>query len=513
VKRIIRILSVLLVAAAPLVLTSSVFAASASMTLTPSSGTIAIGDTISIGVYENSGAQDVNAAKANLTYNANVLTFVSVTSSPAFSIDAATSGGNGTVNIERGALPAVTGNQLIATITFSGKASGSAAVNFTGSSSVLAASGPQANQNILTSTNGGNYTVPSPPSPPPPPPTPPPTPSPSPSPSPTPSPTPSPRPSSPSPSPSPSTKPSPSPSPSPRPSSSSSKDSTPPVISNINITDIGISSATVSWDTNEPATSQIDYGITTNYELTNGNGLYVQSHKLALSYKLLNPDTEFHVRVKSVDASGNVATAADQTFTTKAGNAILAVKVIDQKNNPVEGATVTIGSVHGKTDKKGTVTLEGLAPGQSTVLIDYSGQKTSKKVDIEVPTGAAQSVTLSILTSKNYLPIIIPSAIALLVLIAGAFFLRGGGSGGGALPFSGSNKVFGNVTGIDGSNGSGSGSTISPGGVVTPPPASSTPTNASKQKPKIKPGEEVNFDPTDNPPPPTIVRPTIPPRS
>jgi hypothetical protein len=112
VKRIIRILSVLLVAAAPLVLTSSVFAASASMTLTPSSGTIAIGDTISIGVYENSGAQDVNAAKANLTYNANVLTFVSVTSSPAFSIDAATSGGSGTVNIERGALPAVTGNQL-----------------------------------------------------------------------------------------------------------------------------------------------------------------------------------------------------------------------------------------------------------------------------------------------------------------------------------------------------------------------------------------------------------------
>jgi outer membrane biosynthesis protein TonB len=458
VKRIIRILSVLLVAAAPLVLTSSAFAASASMTLTPSSGTIAIGDTISIGVYENSGAQDVNAAKANLTYNANVLTFVSVTSSPAFSIDAATSGGSGTVNIERGALPAVTGNQLIATITFSGKASGSAAVNFTGSSSVLAASGPQANQNILTSTNGGNYTVPSPPSPP----APPPTPSPSPSPSPTPSPNPSPRPSSPSPSPSPSTKPSPSPSPSPRPSSSSSKDSTPPVISNINITDIGISSATVSWDTNEPATSQVDYGITTNYELTNGNGLYVKSHKLALSYKLLNPDTEFHVRVKSVDASGNVATAADQTFTTKAGNAILAVKVIDQKNNPVEGATVTI------------------------------------------------------LTSKNYLPIIIPSAIALLVLIAGAFFLRGG-SGGGGLPFSGSNKVFGNVTGIDGFNGGGTGSTISPGGVVTPPPASSTPTkspqNTSKQKPKIKPGEEVNFDPTDNPPPPTIVRPTIPPRS
>jgi outer membrane biosynthesis protein TonB len=508
VKRIIRILSVLLVAAAPLVLTSSASAASASMTLTPSSGTIAIGDTISVGVYEDSGAQDVNAAKANLTYNANVLTFVSVTSSPAFSIDAATSGGSGTVNIERGALPAVTGNQLIATITFSGKASGSAAVNFTGSSSVLAASGPQANQNILTSTNGGNYTVPSPPSPPPPPPTP--------SPSPSPSPTPSPRPSSPSPSPSPSTKPSPSPSPSPRPSSSSSKDSTPPVISNINITDIGISSATVSWDTNEPATSQVDYGITTNYELTNGNGLYVKSHKLALSYKLLNPDTEFHVRVKSVDASGNVATAADQTFTTKAGNAILAVKVIDQKNNPVEGATVTIGSVHGKTDKKGTVTLEGLAPGQSTVLIDYSGQKTSKKVDIEVPTGAAQSVTLSILTSKNYLPIIIPSAIALLVLIAGAFFLRGG-SGGGGLPFSGSNKVFGNVTGIDGFNGGGTGSTISPGGAVTPPPTSSTPTkspqNTSKQKPKIKPGEEVNFDPTDNPPPPTIVRPTIPPRS
>jgi hypothetical protein len=498
VKRIIRILSVLFIAATPLLLTSSVFAASASMYLSPSSGTVAIGSTISLAVYEDSGTQDVNAARANLTYNASVLDFVSVTSSPAFSIDASTSGGNGTVNIERGALPAVTGNQLIATITFSGKAGGSAAVNFTGSSSVLAASGAQANQNILTGTTGGSYTVPSPP----PPPTPPPAPAPSRTPSPK---------SSPAPSPSPSSHPSPTPSPTPNPSShptpspSSSKDSTPPSISNITVSDIGTNSAIVSWSTNEPATSQVDYGVTTTYELTTGNGLYVTSHKLALNYKLPYPDTQFHYKIKSVDAGGNIATTDDQVYTTIAGSSILAIKVIDQKNKPVVGAAVTIGRVIGKTDKDGKVTLSGLGAGKSVAIINASGHKTTKNINIDPPTGAAQSITLSILTSKNYLPIIILPAVGLLVLAAGAYFLRGG-SGGSKLPFSGSTKVVGNFTSMGGSVGS----TTSPGGIVAPPPT----TNVNNTKPKAKPtAEEVNFDPTKNPPPPTIVRPTIPPRS
>jgi hypothetical protein len=496
VKRIIRILSVFFIVATPLLLiTHSSAASSATMYLTPSSATVAIGNTLTVSIYEDSGAQDVNAAEANLTYNPNILQYSSVTSSSAFSISAATSGGGGTVTIDRGAIPPVTGAQIVATVTFIAKASGSSAINVSPSSKVLANSGPQANQNILTSTTGGNYTVPSPPPPPPPPP--PPAPTPSPSPSPSPSPKPSPRP-SPTPTPSPSPSPSPSPKPSPSPSPSSvTKDTTPPSISGVTVSDIRTTSALVSWNTNETATSQVDFGVTTNYELTNGNGLFVTNHKLELNYKLLNPDTVFHFRVKSVDAAGNVATSPDQTFTTKAGNAVLAVKVVDQNNNPVSGAKVAIGNSSSKTDRTGNATLNDLAVGTASLVVDYKGHKTTKSLEVDPPTGTPQSATVTIQSPRNYTSIVLFPTIALLVLAAGAYFMNR--SGGPKLPFIG--PGISDIPVVGGN----SGPTLSPGSTVAPPPP--PPTNSSQIK-TVTPPPDTSKDA----PPPTIVRPTIPPR-
>jgi hypothetical protein len=494
VKRILRILSVAIVAAVPFLIVSSAKAASATMYLSPSSGTVAIGDTFSVDVYEDSGSQDVNAVQADLTYNQSVLQYISVTSSSAFSINAATSGGNGSVHIDRGALPAVTGAQLVATVTFKGLSGGTSNINFAGTSRVLANSGPQANQNILSGTSGATYTVPSPPPPPPPPPTPTPTPAPAPTPSPTPTPSPSPgtKPKTPPPAP----KPTPAPAPTPPPAANN-KDTTPPTISNIVVSDVGTDSALISWDTSEPATSQVDYGITTKYELTNGNGLYVSVHKLALSYKLLNPDTTFHFTVKSVDSSGNTATSPDQIFTTKAGTASLKVKVVDQNNKPVEGAQVTISRVTGKTDKNGQVTLQELAVGSASVKIDYHGKKTTKTVDVD--TSPNQSVTITVQKSKNYAPIIIIATVVLLALAGGAFFLSGG------------------------SGGSGDDEPMVIGGSSSPPPdPAETPAlkepKPDAKTPETKPSAKSStsaeaFDPAKDPPPPTIVRPTIPPRS
>jgi hypothetical protein len=504
VKRIIRILSVLIVAATPLLLITHSFAASSAiMYLTPSSATVAIGNTLTVGVYEDSGAQDVNAAKADLTYNANVLQYVSVTSSNAFSISAATSGGNGTVTIDRGAIPAVTGAQLVATVTFTAKAGGTSAISFGPNSKVLANSGSQANQNILNSTTGGTYTVPSPPPPPPPPPPPTPTPTPTPSPTPSPNPTPTPRP-TPSPTPSPRPTPTPSPTPSPTPTPKPPvKDSTAPVISNVTVSDIGSASALVSWDTDENSTSQVDYGVTTNYELTNGNELSVTNHKLSLNYKLLNPDTEFHFRVKSVDGSGNVAISPDQTFTTKAGNASLNVKVVDQKDSPVAKAKVSVGKSTGTTNDSGLVTLHGLAVGTASVVVNFNGHKTTKSIEIDQPTDVPQSLTVKIQTTKNYVPLVALPLLGLLILAGGAFFLNGGRP---KLPFSGSGT--GGIPVIGGS----AGTTITSGGSVPPPatpaaPTSSANTASSKGKTTIEPGD------SNEPQPPTIVRPTIPPRA
>lgn len=79
-----------------------------------------------------------------------------------------------------------------------------------------------------------------------------------------------------------------------------------------NITDSG---AVITWSTNEPATSQVEYGTTTTYGLsTTLDSTLVTSHRVALTG--LAASTTYHYRVKSTDAAGNTAVSDDNTFTT-----------------------------------------------------------------------------------------------------------------------------------------------------------------------------------------------------
>ena len=89
-------------------------------------------------------------------------------------------------------------------------------------------------------------------------------------------------------------------------------DTTPPAISSV-----AASGSTVSWTTDEPATSQVEYGTSTAYgSSTTLDGALVTSHSQSLSS--LSPSTTYHYRVKSRDAAGNLATSGDFTFTTPA---------------------------------------------------------------------------------------------------------------------------------------------------------------------------------------------------
>ncbi len=91
-------------------------------------------------------------------------------------------------------------------------------------------------------------------------------------------------------------------------------DTTAPVISNVVVSAITATSATISWTTDETASSRVDYGLDTTYGQTaNGNGP-VTSHSVTLTN--LVPGTLHHYRVSSSDASGNTANGTDRTFTT-----------------------------------------------------------------------------------------------------------------------------------------------------------------------------------------------------
>jgi hypothetical protein len=92
-------------------------------------------------------------------------------------------------------------------------------------------------------------------------------------------------------------------------------DDTPPVISEISASDIAQTSAVITWTTDEPATSQVEYGLTSGYgSATSLDSTLVTSHSVSLSE--LSAGTTYHYRVKSDDASENQAMSADRTFST-----------------------------------------------------------------------------------------------------------------------------------------------------------------------------------------------------
>jgi chitodextrinase len=92
-------------------------------------------------------------------------------------------------------------------------------------------------------------------------------------------------------------------------------DTTPPAITGVGA-EAAAASATVTWATNEPADSRVEYGLTTAYGETRTDASLVTSHSVNLTG--LACQTTYHYRVSSADAAGNRATNTDRTFTTGA---------------------------------------------------------------------------------------------------------------------------------------------------------------------------------------------------
>src|SRR5581483_8017392 len=75
--------------------------------------------------------------------------------------------------------------------------------------------------------------------------------------------------------------------------------------------------ATVTWQTSEPATSEVDYGLTTKYILNVTDNKLTTNHSVTLNPKDLLPNTTYHFVVKSVDGEGNLAFSKDFSFKTQ----------------------------------------------------------------------------------------------------------------------------------------------------------------------------------------------------
>ncbi|MCJ7655741.1 MAG: redoxin domain-containing protein [Dehalococcoidia bacterium] len=84
------------------------------------------------------------------------------------------------------------------------------------------------------------------------------------------------------------------------------KDTTPPAISEVKTTRYSDISATITWETDEPAISQVDYGTTDNYgETTEFNYDPATNHVVRLTN--LKPNTTYYIKVEAIDKCGNQA--------------------------------------------------------------------------------------------------------------------------------------------------------------------------------------------------------------
>jgi len=93
-------------------------------------------------------------------------------------------------------------------------------------------------------------------------------------------------------------------------------DGMPPTIFNVQAINITSNSATIIWQTDEPANGLVDYGLTPSYTNNASHTGYITSHSVDLSG--LSASSLYHFRVTSADAVGNSASTGDFTFTTLA---------------------------------------------------------------------------------------------------------------------------------------------------------------------------------------------------
>src|SRR5215470_17339941 len=86
------------------------------------------------------------------------------------------------------------------------------------------------------------------------------------------------------------------------------------IITSIASSSISGAGATISWSTNRPADSLVDYGLSTAY----GNQVSLKTLVTSLQLTLIGLSSSklYHYRVKSVDDAGNLSTSGDLTFTT-----------------------------------------------------------------------------------------------------------------------------------------------------------------------------------------------------
>lgn len=139
---------------------AGIYAHAATLSLSPGTGVYTAGSTFTAKVVVNTSGASINAADGTLSFNPKEITVVGVTKGSIFNLwtaEPSYSNSNGTITFSGGSPTGYTGSGgTVVSITFKANAAGSPKVSFS-KGSVLAADGK--GTNVLTTMNGGSFTI------------------------------------------------------------------------------------------------------------------------------------------------------------------------------------------------------------------------------------------------------------------------------------------------------------------------------------------------------------------
>ena len=159
-----------------------------------------------------------------------------------------------------------------------------------------------------------------------------------------------------------------------------------PVITNIARNELTHESVRLTWTTDRPADSQVEYGLSTSYGFTSTlDTAQVIAHDVMLAG--LSANTTYHFRVKSRERAGNLTVSPDSTFTTKpaplptvALHGIYEITLRSQQitpNNYVLGPSVSVTFQGASGAALGTtMTVQGFWEGGDWYRVRFAPNKT-----------------------------------------------------------------------------------------------------------------------------------------
>ncbi len=161
---------------------------------------------------------------------------------------------------------------------------------------------------------------------------------------------------------------------------------TPATLSNIASSNVTETSATVTWNTDIGATSQVHYGIFTGYgQSATLDTTFRANHSVALSN--LTPDTVYHYQVVSKNSAGDSTISTDYTFTTSASAVV----------TPRASAATAISTLTASSSDQTSATLSWNVATPDT--------DTAQEYDIRYSTTPITEQNFANATSSQSLPI------------------------------------------------------------------------------------------------------------